>query len=90
MLTLAQQAQWEQLLMAENGYQQAVGQITALGSITTLPEALRHQLTELLQGILTNENAIRQLMKSRMNELAALIKQGAQQQQVHSYYDEWE
>ncbi|WGL99389.1 flagellar protein FliT [Arsenophonus sp. aPb] len=90
MLSLAQLDQWEQLLVIENVYQQAVDQVTALGSIADLAEPLCHQLTELLQAILTNENAIRQLMESRMNELAQLIKQSAQQQQLQSHYREFE
>ncbi|HGJ5875307.1 MAG TPA: flagellar protein FliT [Arsenophonus sp.] len=56
--------------------------MTVLSSIAVLSELLRHKLTELLQAILTNENEIRQLMEIRMNELAALIKQTAQQQQL--------
>lgn len=90
MLTLAQLEQWEQLLISENDYQQAVAQVTRLGSTTALPEPLRHQLTELLQTILTNESEIRQLMENRMNELATIIKQTAQQQQVQSRYGEIE
>ncbi|WGO82645.1 flagellar protein FliT [Arsenophonus apicola] len=90
MLSLAQQAQWEQLLVSENVYQQAVDQVTALGSIADLAEPLCHQLTGLLQAILTNENAIRQLMESRMNELSVLIKQTAQQQQLQLRYSETE
>ncbi|HGJ5864388.1 flagellar protein FliT [Arsenophonus nasoniae] len=90
MLALAQLGQWEQLLVSEKGYQQAVEQVTALGSIAGLSKPLSHQLTELLQAILTNENAIRQLMERQMNELAQLIKQTAQQQQLQSRYGEFE
>ncbi|SPP31069.1 Flagellar protein FliT [Arsenophonus endosymbiont of Aleurodicus floccissimus] len=75
-----QQAQWEQLLIVEPDYRQAVGQVTALGSIIGLTEPLQHKLTKMLQTILRDESEIRQLMHSRVNQLATSIRQTTQQQ----------
>lgn len=87
MLMLAQQAQWEQLLIVELDYHQAVGQLTALGAIAGLPEPLQHKLTNMLQTILRDEREIRQLMHRRTNQLATSIRQTTQQQQLQCYYN---
>lgn len=87
MLMLAQQAQWEELLIVEPDYRQAVGQVTALGAIAGLPEPLQHKLTKMLQTILREESEIRQLMHSRVHQLTTFIRQTAQQQQLECYYN---
>lgn len=87
MLMLAQQAQWEELLIVEQDYRQAVGQLTALGAIAGLPEPLQQKLTNMLQTILRDEREIRQLMHSRVNQLATFIRQTVQQQQLQCYYN---
>lgn len=86
MLALAKQSQWDELIGHEVGYVQAVESVTLAMAGASLPAALQTQIRPLLKQLLDNENLIKSLLVSRMDELRTMVNQGNQQKNVTSAY----
>ncbi|MEZ6874517.1 flagella biosynthesis regulatory protein FliT [Enterobacter sp. KBR-315C3_2022] len=85
MLNLARSGQWDELIEQEMHYVQLVESIWQ-NPITSCPPAQVEQARFLLEKILENENQLKAMLKSRMDELRSLIDQTGKQQSVTSTY----
>lgn len=73
MLEAARVRDWEQVTELEVRCTEQVEALKAEGSTATLEGELREKKVQLLQGILKNDRAIRDITHPWMNELSALI-----------------
>lgn len=85
MLNFARSGQWDELIEQEMHYVQLVERISQ-NPITSCPPAQVEQARFLLEKILENENQLKAMLKSRMDELRSLIDQTGKQQSVTSTY----
>lgn len=85
MLNLAHSGQWDALIEQEMHYVQLVEKISQT-PIMSCPPAQVEQARALLEMILENENALKALLKVRMDELRNLIDQTGKQQSITSTY----
>ncbi|CAD5356570.1 MULTISPECIES: flagella biosynthesis regulatory protein FliT [Enterobacter] len=85
MLNLAHTGKWDELIEQEMHYVQLVESISS-NPITSCPPAQVEQARFLLKKILENENELKALLQSRMDELRNLIGQTGKQQSITSTY----
>jgi flagellar protein FliT len=85
MLNLVHSGQWDALIEQEMHYVQLVEKISQT-PIMSCPPAQVEQARALLEMILENENALKALLKVRMDELRNLIDQTGKQQSITSTY----
>lgn len=86
MLRLAMEGQWDELIASEMDYVNAVQNIAQLTGESQPTDTLQEQLRPLLRIILDNENAVKLLLKARMDELAILAGQSTIQKSVMTTY----
>ena len=85
MLNLAHSGQWDALIEQEMHYVQLVEKISQTPIMSCSPAQVE-QARALLEMILENENALKALLKVRMDELRNLIDQTGKQQSITSTY----
>ena len=81
MLNLAHSGQWDALIEQEMHYVQLVERISQTPIMSCSPAQVE-QARALLEMILENENALKALLKVRMDELRSLIDQTGKQQSI--------
>ncbi len=85
MLNLAHSGQWDALIEQEMHYVQLVESISR-NPITSCPPAQVEQARFLLKKILENEQKLKEMLKTRMDELRNLLVQTGKQQSISTAY----
>jgi flagellar protein FliT len=85
MLNLAHVGKWDELIEQEMHYVQLVESISR-NPITSCPPAQVEQARFLLEKILENEQKLKEMLKTRMDELRNLIDQTGKQQSISTAY----
>lgn len=86
MLRLATEGLWDELIVSEMEYVNAVQKIAQLTRESQPTELLQEQLRPLLRKVLDNENTVKRLLQARMDELAKLVGQSSIQKTVMTTY----
>jgi flagellar protein FliT len=86
MLEAARLRDWEKMTQLELHCTEYVDVLKEKGSISTLNGELREKKVQLLQGILKNDRAIRDITHPWMNELSALIHTLTSQRKLELAY----
>lgn len=86
MLRLATEGLWDELIVSEMEYVNAVQKIAQLTRESQPTEPLQEQLRPMLRKVLDNENTVKRLLQARMDELAKLVGQSSIQKTVMTTY----
>ncbi|BBR59434.1 flagella biosynthesis regulatory protein FliT [Klebsiella sp. WP4-W18-ESBL-05] len=86
MLRLATEGLWDELIVSEIEYVNAVQKIAQLTRDSDPTDPLQEQLRPLLRKVLDNENTVKRLLQGRMDELAKLVGQSSMQKTVMTTY----
>ncbi len=86
MLRLARQGLWDDLIICETDYVNAVHSLARLTQESEPSTQIQEQLRPTLRVILDNEGQVKTLLQARMDELAKLVGQSSIQKTVLSTY----
>ncbi|WP_449557512.1 flagella biosynthesis regulatory protein FliT [Huaxiibacter chinensis] len=86
LLRLARQGLWDDLIICETDYVNAVHLLARLTQENEPSVQVQEQLRPTLRIILDNEAEVKDLLQARMNELAKLVGQSSIQKTVLSTY----
>ena len=86
MLRLARQGLWDDLIICETDYVNAVHSLARLTQESEPSMQIQEQLRPKLRVILDNEGQVKTLLQARMDELAKLVGQSSIQKTVLSTY----
>ncbi|MCP5581308.1 flagellar protein FliT, partial [Klebsiella pneumoniae] len=84
MLRLARQGLWDDLIICETDYVNAVHSLARLTQESEPSMQIQEQLRPTLRVILDNEGQVKTLLQARMDELAKLVGQSSIQKTVLS------
>ncbi|MEG7465097.1 flagella biosynthesis regulatory protein FliT [Enterobacter hormaechei] len=86
MLRLARQGLWDDLIICETDYVNALHSLARLTQESEPSTQIQEQLRPTLRVILDNEGQVKTLLQARMDELAKLVGQSSIQKTVLSTY----
>ncbi|WP_409307205.1 flagella biosynthesis regulatory protein FliT [Pectobacterium sp. B1J-3] len=88
-LGLASNGQWDELVDQEIAYVQSVEKLSQRPIPDNIDSVMKLHFRQILGEILENESQIKDLLRKRMDELSALMKNTVAQQNVNTAYGEF-
>ncbi|TNV22995.1 flagella biosynthesis regulatory protein FliT [Buttiauxella sp. B2] len=86
LLELAQRGEWDLLLEQEVAYLQGIEILNTNPIPPETAKSVQDMLQQNLEQILANEQALKNLLQQRLDELSALIGQSSRQQTLNHTY----
>ena len=86
LLELAQRGEWDLLLEHEMAYLQSIEILNASPIPPRTAKSVQDMLQQKLEQILANEQALKNLLQQRLDEISSLIGQSSRQQTLNHAY----